>query len=74
MSTHPTTPHKPCSGTRRRVFWVSLILLVCAVALIAPLYNLIEPRLFGIPFFYWFQFVWVILSGIVTALAYKAGT
>jgi hypothetical protein len=27
---------------------------------------------FGIPFFYWFQFVLIIVAAIVTALAYKA--
>jgi hypothetical protein len=28
-----------------------------------PFYNSIEPRLFGIPFFYWFQMVWI-LGGV----------
>ncbi|MDE1887710.1 MAG: DUF3311 domain-containing protein, partial [Gammaproteobacteria bacterium] len=26
----------------------------------------------GIPFFYWFQFVWIIATAIVTTVAYVA--
>ncbi|MEV4139022.1 DUF3311 domain-containing protein [Dactylosporangium sp. NPDC049742] len=27
-----------------------------------PLYARTTPRLVGLPFFYWFQFVWIVLS------------
>ena len=57
---------------RRQAFWYSLFLIVIAVSISVPLYNRIEPRLLGIPFFYWFQFVLVIISAIVTALAWRA--
>jgi hypothetical protein len=30
-----------------------------------------EPRLFGFPFFYWYQFVWVFLCAITTSVAYR---
>jgi hypothetical protein len=30
--------------------------------LLAPLYMRAEPRLLGWPFFYWYQFVWVLLG------------
>jgi hypothetical protein len=30
----------------------------------------VDPTLFGIPFFYWFQFVWIIVTAIITAVAY----
>lgn len=33
-------------------------------------YNRVEPALFGIPFFYWYQFLWIIVTTIVTAAAY----
>src|SRR5215470_4669838 len=46
--------------------WWSLLLLIPFVALLwVPFYNRIEPALFGIPFFYWYQFVWVILTSLV---------
>jgi len=40
------------------------------VSLIVPLYNHADPKLFGVPFFYWFQFVWIAVTGVATALAY----
>jgi hypothetical protein len=59
-------------STRKRLFWVCMILLVCLVALWVPLYNRVDPKLAGIPFFYWFQFGWIGISALVTTLAYKA--
>jgi hypothetical protein len=41
----------------------NLALLVPFVALLwVPFYNSIEPVLWGIPFFYWYQFLWVFLT------------
>src|SRR5205809_310495 len=31
------------------------LIIPCVIALATPLYNSIEPRLFGFPFFFWFQ-------------------
>jgi hypothetical protein len=46
--------------------WWNLLLLIPFIALLwVPLYNRIEPELFGIPFFYWYQFLWVILTSMV---------
>ena len=50
-----------------------LYLVVAAVALWVPLYNRIEPSLFGIPFFYWFQTVWILAAAGATAVAYRMG-
>ena len=47
-----------------------LLLLPCVLALAVPLYNSIEPRLFGFPFFYWFQLGWIFVSMIITAVVY----
>lgn len=57
---------------RKQAFWYSLFLIVISISIWVPLYNRIEPRVLGIPFFYWFQFVLVIISAIVTALAWRA--
>jgi hypothetical protein len=47
---------------RRRIHPVYLCLLVpYAVLLCVPLYNRIRPALFGMPFFYWFQMLWILL-------------
>ncbi len=56
----------------KRLFWAGLIVGSWLVALAVPLYNRVEPRLAGIPFFYWFQFLWIIVAAILTALAYRA--
>ena len=36
----------------------------CVVALWAPLYNRVDPQIFGFPFFYWFQLVLVPVSAL----------
>jgi hypothetical protein len=64
------TPTPASKGTR--LFWICIIVLVCLVSLWVPLYNRAEPSIAGIPFFYWFQFIWIIVSAITTTLAYKA--
>jgi hypothetical protein len=51
-------------------WWYLLFVIQFAVALWPPLYNRAEPYLFGIPFFYWFQLLWVIVSAAFTAIVY----
>ncbi|HWU68124.1 MAG TPA: DUF3311 domain-containing protein [Stenotrophobium sp.] len=60
------------TGRGTRVFWLLMMLAVMIVSLWVPLYNRDEPRLAGIPFFYWFQFGWIVVCAVVTALAYRA--
>jgi len=52
--------------------WMLWLLLIPFLVLWVPLYNRIEPTLFGFPFFYWFQLGWILVSMIVTAAAYYA--
>ncbi len=35
-----------------------------------PLYNRIDPQLFGIPFFYWFQVLWTVLAALCIVPVY----
>lgn len=58
---------------KKRVFWYAALLAIIVVALWVPLYNHIEPVLWGIPFFYWFQLLLVVIAALITALAYRAG-
>ncbi len=39
-----------------------LLLIPCIAALAVPFYNVIEPTLFGFPFFYWFNLLLVPVS------------
>jgi hypothetical protein len=53
-------------------WWYLLFVAECAVCLWPPLYNRLHPTLFGIPFFYWFQLLWVAVSAAFTAVVYFA--
>jgi len=60
-----TTPGRSTPAAARSRWW-SLLLLIPFVALLwVPFYNRIEPVIFDIPFFYWYQFVWVILTSVI---------
>ena len=61
-------PNKAASGLR----WSNwnLLLLVPLLMLITPLFNMDEPRLFGFPFFYWSQLVFVLVGVGSVALVY----
>jgi hypothetical protein len=63
------------SARRRRlpmgVVVAGALLVVPLVALaIVPVYARSTPRLWGFPFFYWYQFLWVFLTAGCTYLAY----
>ena len=50
---------------------VGILLLVPLVALLwVPSYTRVEPRLFGFPFFYWYQLAWVLAGAACLAGAY----
>ncbi len=55
-------------------WWYLLFVIQYGVILWPPLYNRIEPTVAGIPFFYWFQLFWVIVSAVFTAVVYFATT
>lgn len=40
----------------------NLLLLLPLLMLVTPWYNHTDPKLAGLPFFYWFQFVFVIVG------------
>ena len=52
------------AGGLRFTPW-NLLLLLPFLMLVTPWFNTIEPRLFGMPFFYWVQFVLVVV-GVVS--------
>jgi hypothetical protein len=50
---------------------VSLILLAAIVVpLLVPTYDSREPELFGFPFFYWYQLLWVFIAAALCALSF----
>ncbi len=58
-------------ASRRGKWYLLLPLIIPFVALLwIPFYAGAKPYLGGIPFFYWYQFAWVILGSIITAGVY----
>jgi len=56
----------------RPVAWARLMLLVPFVAVLwVPFYNSIEPAWAGVPFFYWYQLLWIVLSAAIIAIVYR---
>ena len=58
---------------------VTPVRVVIALCLVAPFvamlwvgsYAKTDPTLIGIPFFYWYQMAWVLISTVLTVIAYK---
>ncbi|MGW2342765.1 DUF3311 domain-containing protein [Streptomyces sp. NPDC001661] len=58
---------------------VTPVRVIIALCLVAPFvamlwvssYAKVEPTLIGIPFFYWYQMLWVLVSTALTMIAYK---
>jgi hypothetical protein len=50
---------------------VAVLLLVgIVVPLLVSTYDQIDPRLFGFPFFYWYQLLWVFIAAGICGLSY----
>ena len=59
---------------RRNRRWLNLLLIIPFIALLwPPFYNFRDPELIGIPFFYWFQLFWIVITAAITALVYFMG-
>ena len=53
--------------------WWYLLFIIQFVAVIWPaFYNKLEPTFIGIPFFYWYQLLCVIIGAVLTAIVYFA--
>jgi hypothetical protein len=53
--------------------WARLLLLIPFVAVLwVPFYNSVDPMLYGVPFFYWYQLLWIILSALLIVIVYRA--
>ena len=53
-------------------WWYLLFIVQFVVVLWPPLYNKAEPYWIGIPFFYWYQLLCVIVGAALTAIVYFA--
>jgi hypothetical protein len=53
-------------------WWYLLLIIQFVAVLWPPFYNAVEPSWAGIPFFYWYQMLWVIIGAVLTAVVYFA--
>ena len=53
-------------------WWYLLFVIQFIAVLWPPFYNSVEPSWAGVPFFYWYQLLWVIIGAILTAIVYFA--
>ena len=69
MSGAPTPPK---TITPLRLFATLCVLAPIAAVIAVPTYNSATPKLGGFPFFYWYQLLLVVLTGILMVAAYWA--
>jgi len=52
--------------------WYVLLAAPFVALLWVPFYTRTSPKLFDIPFFYWYQFAWVPATALIVLLVYLA--
>ncbi|GGO49881.1 hypothetical protein GCM10012287_28270 [Streptomyces daqingensis] len=72
MPAPPEPPeNEPPVVTPTRVV-IGLCLLIPFVAMLwVGSYARLEPTFIGLPFFYWYQMLWVPVSAVLTMIAYR---
>jgi hypothetical protein len=54
--------------------WYVLLLLPFAATLVPPFYARQDPKIGGWPFFYWWQFAWIVITALILGLVYRITT
>lgn len=69
---YPLQNMVPEAKTRpKRRSWSLLLLVLPYLGLCFPqIYARATPALFGFPFFYWYQFAWVLLASALMGIVY----
>lgn len=57
--------------SRRQKRWYLLLAIPWLATFWVTSYNRVEPALFGMPFFYWYQLLWVIISSALVAVVFR---
>lgn len=67
MSGHSEEEHKPV----RTVHWARLLLLIPFIAMLwVSSYDSADPMIAGIPFFYWYQLLWILIGAVIIGFVY----
>jgi len=51
-------------------WWYLIFIGLFLVSLWVPLYNRVDPTFIGLPFFYWFQLLLILVGAVLTAVVY----
>jgi hypothetical protein len=65
-------PEREPDPAPRATFWRILLVLPFVATLWVPFFNFRNPEIFGFPFFYWYQLVWVIVSAAIIWIVWRA--
>ena len=68
------TPARYRLSTGALITVTVLLAIPIAALVIVPIYAKKSPELWGFPFFYWYQLLWVPLSVLVTWSVYRFTT
>jgi hypothetical protein len=55
---------------KRRRWWLSLLVLPYIGLCFPQIYARATPALWGFPFFYWYQFLWVVVASALLGVVY----
>jgi hypothetical protein len=65
-----TEPRPPSTPRKHSRLWLLPLALPYLGLCFPALYNRPTPALLGFPFFYWYQFAWVIATSCLLGLVY----
>jgi hypothetical protein len=54
----------------RNTSWYWLFVLPFVFTLLPFIYNSRSPELIGMPFFYWYQTAWIVVTAVITYVVY----
>ncbi len=66
----PELTPRNARGRWWRILPAACLLAPYAALLAVPVYASGSPHLFGVPFFYWYQLAWVLLTPVLMTVAY----
>jgi hypothetical protein len=59
-------------GAEPNRHWIRILFVLPFIAMLwVSSYNRVTPELYGFPFFYWYQLLWVIISAAIAGIVYK---
>jgi uncharacterized BrkB/YihY/UPF0761 family membrane protein len=55
------------------VYWLVGVLLLIPIVmpLLVPMYAKEDPTFIGIPFYFWYQFLWIPIAALLTTTCYR---